>query len=88
MPFGTRIEGKATLTICGNCHLQTGYVFNNETSVTISQRGTIAIIKTDKDRVGKMTYHNGLSKFLNFQIFESSILDVSKTQTKCFIRLF
>ena len=38
-------EGKALLTVCGNCHLQNGYIFSNRTSVTISPRGTVALIK-------------------------------------------
>ena len=32
------IAGKARLNICGNCHLQSGYIFTNETMITISQR--------------------------------------------------
>ena len=32
------ITGKARLNICGNCHLQSGYIFTNETMITISPR--------------------------------------------------
>ena len=36
------------LTICGNCHLQRGYIFSNETAITLSSRGTVALVESDR----------------------------------------
>jgi len=41
-------EGKANLRICGNCHLTSGFRFQNSTAVTIVVKGSSAFIQTDK----------------------------------------
>ena len=40
------LSGKARLSVCGNCHLQTGYIFSNETIISLTPRGTIGFIQT------------------------------------------
>uniref|UniRef100_F7A528 Uncharacterized protein n=1 Tax=Ciona intestinalis TaxID=7719 RepID=F7A528_CIOIN len=41
-------EGKASLKICGNCHLTSGFNFYNSTPVTVVNKGTSAFVQTDK----------------------------------------
>ena len=60
--------GKARLHICGNCHLQSGYIFSNETMVSISPRGSIVYIKTDKPR-----YQPGQSVLMNIIIMNPEL---------------
>lgn len=50
------LTGKARLSVCGNCHLQSGYIFSNETVISLTPRGTIAFIQTGKASTKTLSY--------------------------------
>ena len=64
------ITGKARLNICGNCHLQSGYIFTNETMITISPRVVFILMPPAwhsigcRDQINMKTFLRGTISFI------------------------
>ena len=72
------LNGKARLSVCGNCHLQSGYIFSNETVISLTPRGTIAFIQTGKATIKILS----LSTIFTFR--QAPLQTWSKYSDQCF----